>query len=266
MSTEELPIGVFDSGMGGLTVLKELCQRLPDEDFIYLGDTARLPYGTKSPQTVHKYSMQAADKLMQMKVKALVIACNTAASFSLDKLAIALHPTPVYGVIEPGAEKACEKVDASGILVLATEGTVSGGAYQRSILSKNPEAPVYARACPLWVTLAEQRQQDDYITRSLIEYYLQGFIGKGPSTVLLGCTHFPLFAAFIREMLGEGYRVVDSAVTTASYVASELELKGLLNSNGGEISFMATDGLGRFSRVGEQFLSTKIVNVSEVDL
>jgi len=266
LSTEELPIGVFDSGMGGLTVLKELCQRLPDEDFIYLGDTARLPYGTKSPQTVHKYSMQAADKLMQMKVKALVIACNTAASFSLDKLATAYHPTPVYGVIEPGAEKACEKVDASGILVLATEGTVSGAAYQRSILSKNPEARIYARACPLWVTLAEQRQQDDHITWNLIEYYLQGFIENGPKTVLLGCTHFPLFSPMIREVLGEAYTVVDSAITTANHVANELELKGLLNSNGGEISFMATDGLGRFSSIGEQFLNTKIVNVSEVDL
>ena len=137
--------------------------------------------------------------------------------------------------------------------MLATEGTVSGGAYQRSILSKKPEAPVYARACPLWVTLAEQRQQDDHITRSLIEYYLQGFIGKGPSTVLLGCTHFPLFTALIREMLGEGYRVVDSAVTTANHVARELELKGLLNSNGGEISLWQRMVLAGFQGLGNNF-------------
>ena len=266
MGAEKLPIGVFDSGMGGLTVLKELCQRLPDEDFIYLGDTARLPYGTKSPQTVYNYARRAANKLMKMKVKALVIACNTAASCSLGELASVYHPVPVFGVIEPGAAKACEQVDASGILVLATEATVSGGAYQRSILSKNPELPVFARACPLGVTLAEQRQQDDHITWTLIEYYLQGFIGEGPKTILLGCTHFPLFTPLIREILGEGYRVVDSAVTTANHVANELELEGLLNSNGGEITFMATDGLGRFSRIGKQFLNMELVNVSEVDL
>lgn len=266
MTVNNWPIGVFDSGVGGLTVLKALRRRLPKEDFVYLGDTARLPYGTKSPQTVNRYALQASSKLVEQKIKALVVACNTASSFALDILAKAYDSIPVYGVVEPGADAACRIADDTGILILATESTVLGGAYQKSILGKIPELPVYARACPLWVTLAEQGLYDENLASLLIEHYFEGFGGDGPKTVLLGCTHFPILLPLIDKVMAGRFAVVDSAKTTAESVANQLETENLLNIEGGHVSFMATDGIERFGRIGKRFLGEEVGNVLKVDL
>lgn len=254
-------IGVFDSGMGGLTVLRALRDELPNTDFIYLGDTARLPYGTKSPLTVTRYAKQAADILVERGVNALVIACNTASGIALADLQAHFSPLPVYGVVEPGAQAACDVMDASGVLVLATESTVRWGAYQRAIAERRTDAPVHARACPLWVTLAEQGLVAASVTDAVIGHDLRGFETQGPTTILLGCTHFPVFASHLRARLPR-HTIVDSAATTASVVARDL---GVDEGSGG-VKFLATDGAGRFSRVGRFFLGAPVESVELVDL
>ena len=252
--------------MGGLTVLRSLRSHLPLEDFVYLGDTARLPYGTKSSETVSRYAMQAAGKLLENEIKALVVACNTASSFSLRTLIEAYAPIPIYGVIEPGAIKACQDADSTGILILATESTVFGGAYQRSILNKKPEIPVYARACSLWVTLAEQGLDDRELAFKVIEHYFLGFIDDGPMTVLLGCTHFPILTPLIKQVLGDRFIVVDSAETTAQSIAADLTATGCLNDSGGNMMFLATDSTRRFQKIGKRFLGEDLKDVIKVDL
>ncbi len=266
---KSLPIGVFDSGMGGLTVLAELRRQLPREKFIYLGDTARLPYGTKSAATVVRYATQASDQLVERGVKALVVACNTASGVALDHLARHFAPLPVYGVVEPGAHAAIAAADVSGVLVLATESTIQGGAYQRALLRRSPGLRVYGRACPLWVTLAEQGPQDAPLTAGVLRHYLGGFLrDDAPSTVLLGCTHFPVFAAALAEVLAPHVRVVDSAQTTASAVGEALAAQGLLSEADGDglSVYLATDGAARFRRVGRHFLGADVPAVELVDL
>ena len=252
--------------MGGLTVLKALRNNMPKEDFIYLGDTARLPYGTKSESTINRYALQASRLLVEQDIKALVVACNTASSFSLEALVEAYFPLPVYGVIEPGAEAACAVADETGILVLATESTVRAGAYQRLILQKKTNIPVFARACPLWVTLAEQGLTDRELTNHLIEYYLQGFSLHRPKTLLLGCTHFPLLLPALRQICGGEWAILDSAETTAVQVKRELKSRSLLKDQGGGVRYMATDGVERFARIGRQFMGEDLHEVVRVDL
>ncbi|XOV85775.1 MAG: glutamate racemase [bacterium] len=276
-----LPIGVFDSGMGGLTVLAALRKHLPAEHFVYLGDTARLPYGTKSPATVTRYAGTAAATLVDRGVKALVIACNTASAFALSALQRQFAPLPVFGVVEPGAQAAAlaadDAGDGSGVLVLATESTISGGAYQRALLPLLRHAPVYGRACPLWVTLAEQGPLDPQFIHTVLAYALRGFETSGPSTVLLGCTHFPVFKPLLQQLFGElvetGQRrtavsIVDSADTTARWVAEGLREQALLvdTEAGGSVAYLATDGAPRFKSVGSHFLGAAIDEVALVDL
>ena len=255
-------IGVFDSGMGGLTVLKALRAELPEADFVYLGDTARLPYGTKTPETVRRYSGQAARLLVDRGVESLVIACNTASGLALQHLQEVLAPLPIFGVVEPGARAAAEVMDESGVLVLATESTVAGGAYQASLSAIRSDAAIEARACPLWVTLAEQGITDGTLTQAIVEHDMRE---DGPKTVLLGCTHFPVFRDFLTEHY-PNHRFVDSAATTA--VAVREELGPMLKNGEGEGSthFLVTDGIERFSRVGSYFLGEEIGNIELVDL
>ncbi|MGH8177395.1 MAG: glutamate racemase, partial [Steroidobacter sp.] len=189
-----LPIGVFDSGVGGLTVLRALRETLPQERFVYLGDTARLPYGAKSRESVLRYSVQAAEFLVNLGVKYLVIACNTASSAAVEVLRERLAPTPVIGVLEPGAEAGCAASRTGHIAVLATEGTVQGGAYQRAIARLRPDAIVLARACSVFVALAEEGWTEGAIAEAVAHRYLDDLLQENPriDTVLLGCTHFPL--------------------------------------------------------------------------
>lgn len=268
--TERAPIGVFDSGMGGLTVLRALSGALPHESFLYLGDTARLPYGSKSPETVQRYALQAAEILIQRGVRALVVACNTASAFALEALAERHPELPVFGVVEPGAAAAAESESGGHVLVLATESTVNGGAYQRAILGLRPDLKVHARACPLLVALAEEGEHEGEFARSVLRHYLHGHMAgdsiSRPASVVLGCTHFPVFNGALAELLPEDTRIVDSAATTAARVKAALESTGAEATDSGQLTLLATDGVDRFRRVGSYFLGKPIDSVELVDL
>jgi len=269
------PIGVFDSGVGGLTVLKALMTQMPAERFVYLGDTARLPYGTKSPETVARYSLQAAEALAEFGVKCLVVACNTASSVGLPTIRAHIENVPVIGVIEPGAHAACAASRTGHIAVIATEGTVRGGAYQRAILGIRPDARVNAEPAPLFVALAEEGLHEGTIADQIARHYLEPMFSRGPAhpeaavpdTLVLGCTHFPMLAGAIRRAVGSQVRIVDSAATTAASVAAQLQKAGLATSgpSGGGVRLLATDGCERFARVGTRFLERSI-SPDEVEL
>jgi glutamate racemase len=264
------PIGVFDSGVGGLTVLAALIAKLPREHFVYLGDTARLPYGTKSPETVARYSLQAAQALTRYDVKCLVIACNTASSVGLPAITGRIENVPVIGVIEPGARAACAASRTGSIAVIATEGTVRGGAYQRAILRIRPEARVKAEPAPLFVALAEEGLNEGSIANDIASHYLIPMFLSGaaaPDTLVLGCTHFPMLAGAIRHAVGPDVQIVDSAETTAASVGVQLRKAGLARteSGAGTIRLLATDGRERFARVGSRFLERPI-SPDEVEL
>ena len=255
-------------------MLRALRERLPLERFVYLGDTARLPYGTKSAGSIRQYSLQAARLLRERAVKCLVIACNTASAVALDALAHEFAPVPVLGVLEPGAAAACRATRTGRIAVLATESTVRGGAYQVAIARQRPGAVVTARACPLFVALAEEGWTDGPIVEGVIHRYLDDVFVTGaddahPDTLLLGCTHFPVLAPALRKVLGDRIAIVDSAATTADALAGVLAERGLLRAEGpGAVTLLATDGPERFARVGTVFLGQPLspADVEVVDL
>lgn len=254
-------IGVFDSGMGGLTVLKALSASLPDATFVYLGDTARLPYGTKSASTVEHYALQAARALTRHDVDLLVIACNTASAVALGPLTENLAPLPVVGVVEPGAEAGVAATRKGHIAVIATESTVRGGAYERAIKARAPEVRVTQTACPLFVALAEEGWTTGTVATAAAERYLDPIFKvpehERPDTLVLGCTHFPALREIIKYAIGPGVAIVDSAETTARRV------HGLLPASNGSAPaeaprFLVTDSPERFARVGSIFLDRPI--------
>lgn len=248
------PIGVFDSGVGGLTVLRALRDALPVADFIYLGDTARLPYGTKSPDTVARYSLQCAAALVARGIGCLVVACNTASAFSLEALQLRYPSLPVIGVIEPGARAAVAASESQHIAVIATEGTISGGAYQTAIHRLNPAARVTARACSMFVALGEEGWTHGPVVEAVARRYLDPLfsVREAPDTLVLGCTHFPLLTAAMRAVLPAHVRIVDSAATTAAAVQRQLRAAPP-EAGRGRVSWLATDGAERFARVGSIF-------------
>jgi glutamate racemase len=252
------PIGVFDSGVGGLTVLRALRARMPHEDFIYLGDTARLPYGTKSADTVVRYSVQCAAALVARGIRALVVACNTASASALPELR-RCHPNlPVFGVVEPGAAAAVAATSNGTIAVIATEGTIANGAYQTAIRERMPSAEVRALACPLFVALAEEGLVAGPIVEAVAHRYLDGLFlaPNAPDTLVLGCTHFPVLAPAIAAVMPAGVRIVDSAETTARAV--EAGVAAADEAGSGRIAWLATDGAPRFARIGAIFSGEKI--------
>ncbi len=257
------PIGVFDSGMGGLTVLRALRQQLPNADFLYLGDTARLPYGTKSPATVQSYALQTASLLIERGVCALVIACNTASVFALDALRKRFPELPIFGVIEPGADAVCFASKTGRIGVLATESTVASNAYQRAILARRRDVKVFARPAPVLVALAEATWTTGDVPESVVRAYLDGWLGEGgPDSLLLGCTHFPALIEVIRKVTDGQLEIVDSAETTASVVARALgDVAG-----SGAAAYLATDSAERFSRLAPVFLGEGVEAVEAIDL
>jgi glutamate racemase len=267
------PIGVFDSGVGGLTVLRALRERLPNERFVYLGDTARLPYGTKSRESIERYALQAAQFLIRHEVKCLVVACNTASAVALDLLCNRLSPLPVIGVVEPGAAAGCEASQSGRIAVIATESTVRGGAYESAIGRRRVNARVTARACPLFVALAEEGLITGPIVEAIAHRYLDDIFtipeAQRPDTLVLGCTHFPVLAATLRKVLGEQVAIVDSALTAAVALEQELQRTGLRQSDqrpdGPWLRLLATDGPERFARVGGIFLGQQL-NADAVEL
>lgn len=255
-----LPIALFDSGVGGLTVLKEISRSLPHEDLIYLGDTARLPYGTKGPDTIVKYTLLAAHKLIERRVKMLVVACNTATSAALNTLQERFAPLPVLGVVEPGARAAAECSRNGKILVIATEATIQGRAYHEAISRIRPEALVIGKACTLFVPMAEEGWMEGPEVECVAHRYLDSFFGADnsarPDTLLLGCTHFPLLKNVLADVIGEDVEIVDSAVATAKSVCAELDRLNLLRTDGhvGKRVFLTTDNPERFARTGSIFM------------
>lgn len=249
------PIGVFDSGIGGLTVLKEIIRLLPSEDTVYLGDTARVPYGTKSRETVVRYSLENGAFLRGFGVKLIVAACNTASAYALTELQEALD-IPVIGVIEPGAEAALSETRSGHIGVIGTEGTVASRAYGNVIKRINPPSLVYEKACPLFVPLVEEGFFTEKATELIASHYLGEFKGLGIDTLVLGCTHYPLLKKTISRVMGGKVRLIDSAESTASVVRGLLVEKGLLKKENGKTPqhrFFVTDSPARFVRVGRIF-------------
>lgn len=260
-------IGIFDSGVGGLTVLRELARALPQEDTIYFGDTARVPYGTKSPDTVIRYSQEIASFLMTRDIKLLVVACNTASAVALPALR-RLLPIPVVGVIEPGARRAVEVTKTGVVGVIGTAGTIRSSAYSRAIKRLNPKISVLAKPCPLFVPLAEEGWTDNEIARLTAHQYLDELREAGVDSLVLGCTHYPLLKKIIAETMGPQVALVDSAEETARTVATILQEKKLLRpaAEQGNHHYYVTDVPAGFIRVGNRFLGGKLGDVYQVSL
>lgn len=256
------PIGVFDSGVGGLTVAVALKERLPNEQILYLGDTARLPYGTKSPATVTRYTQANLDFLAGRGVKAVVVACNTASALALEGLAIDL---PCWGVIAPGAERAAA-LSRGRVGVLATESTVLSDAYGRALRRLRPDLEVLSRACPLFVPLVEEGWLDDPVTEAVARRYLEPLLAAGVDTLVLGCTHYPLLAPLLARVAGAAIPLVDSAAAVSELVACELGKRGLLAAGAAtEDHFCVTDASQRFARIAQEFVG-RPVRLELVDL
>ena len=263
----DLPIAVFDSGVGGLTVLEALRKRLPNEDLLYLGDTARVPYGTRSPDTVVRYASRVAGHLWGRGIKALVVACNTATTWALGELESEgkRRGIPVLGVIEPGVEKALAVTRTGRIGVIGTEGTIRGGRYEKLLRAKRPDVEVLSVPCPLFVALAEEGWTEGPVLDLVAERYLAPLRGK-VDTLILGCTHYPLLRGGIARALPDVV-LVDSATSMAEAVARALPPLGLsARRPSGTMTLLATDNRERFLALGERFLEEPVEDVEIVDL
>ena len=291
----DLPIGIFDSGVGGLTVYRALHERLPDEHFVYLGDTARVPYGTRSLATVERYALENARFLEARGIKMLVVACNTASALALPVIRRNVQ-VPVVGVIEPGAHAAVHRDTKEGaalqgsdtaqtpasIGVIATEATIQSGAYRSAIRKLAPEVEVVERSCPLFVPLAEEGWADTDVSRSVAAEYLKELRGGRINTLVLGCTHYPILRRVIQETVGDRVRLIESGEAAAEAVARQLDERSLARASGVEIKgrddprprhlcddldhFYVTDAAERFGRVAERFLGSapKVLEAVEV--
>jgi glutamate racemase len=258
------PIGIFDSGIGGLTVAREVVRQLPGERLVYFGDTARVPYGPKSPETVRRYSHEITAFLREQGVKAIVIACNTATAHALQSLRD-VTPLPVIGVVEPGARAAIAATRSRRIGVIGTAGTIKSGAYEQAIRAIEPDALVTARACPLFVPLVEEGWTDHPATRLIAEEYLRPFADAGIDTLVLGCTHYPLLAPLLADVLGPEVTLIDSAAETAAETGRVLRDAGLLATSGDGVAtghrFVASDDPLQFLQLGQRFLGRTIEGV-----
>lgn len=265
----QLPIGVFDSGVGGLTVLNALRKQLPSENLLYLGDTARVPYGTKSADSVTRYAEQAAAGLIERGIKLLVIACNTASAVAVEPMQALYPDLLVIGVVVPGAQACCNTSKNKSVGVIATESTVNNRAYHNAIKAIAPEMQVTAQACSLFVALAEEGWHQGELVEQIVSKCLKPLVDTAPNidTLVLGCTHFPVLKEPISRVLGDDIRLVDSAETTAVAVAEELIEHALLNpqSSVGNEHYLVTDGPERFSRVARQFMDRDI-ELNQIEL
>lgn len=261
----EAPIGVFDSGLGGLTVVHALLERLPTESLVYVGDTARVPYGPKSPDTVRRYASQIADFLVEQGVKAIVVACNTATAHALHTLRHAVS-VPVIGVIEPGARAAAHTTRGGPVGVIGTAGTIASGAYERAIHAQNPSIDVLAVACPLFVPLVEEGWVEHAATRLIAHEYLAPLRSLHIDTLVLGCTHYPLLAATLQAEVGTDVKLIDSAAETAVETSRVLAERGLLctAAHAPTHRFIASDAPDRFLTLGRRFLGSTITNVEHI--
>lgn len=276
--SQTLPIGVFDSGVGGLTVLRALRERLPHENYLYMGDTARLPYGTKSQDTIVRYSLQTTAELVKRGIKMLVIACGTASSAALPVLREAYAPLPVIGVIEPGAAAAVAASQCGHVVVIATEASIRGKAYEEAMQRIRHDVRVTGQPCTMFVPLAEEGWTTGPLVEAIADRYLHDIFdpaahagGVQPDTLLLGCTHFPPLRAALQNVVGPQVRLVDSASTTAAAVFQILQAHHMLRDSpqereestaSGQCSFLTTDDVERFERTGSLFLGAPIARKS----
>lgn len=269
LAKNELPIGVFDSGMGGLTVLRALKNVLPKESFIYLGDTARLPYGTKGPDTIIRYAVQMAKLLVERNIKLMVVACNTATTAALPYLQEWLPDLPIIGVVEPGALVLAKATQNNHVAVLATEATVKSGVYEQMIYKINPNINVNSYSCGLFVALAEEGCIDNDISLATAKQYLTPIMNQKsiPDTILLGCTHFPVLTKSIKTVVNNDVKILDSATATAEAVVNALQKANLENNSDAKqiIQFMVTDLPERFARVGQIFYGD-VINSEIIEL
>lgn len=264
MSGDARCIGVFDSGIGGLTVVRELRRRLPNERIVYFGDTARVPYGIKSNQTITRFSHEICDFLRRFDPKMIVVACNTASAVALKDLEAAL-PIPVIGVVEPGAKQAVFLARGHSIAVIATEATIASDAYRKAMEKYNSGSPVLQRACPLFVPIVEEgRRPDDPITRSVIADYLTPLMHLDPGVIVLGCTHYPLLKTAIAEFVGPNIQLVDSGEQCAAGVVERLRAREALNEEPGpgSLTCYVSDNPQRFKELGQRFLDHPVVDVT----
>jgi len=279
-----LPIGIFDSGVGGLTVYRALHERLPTERYVYLGDTARVPYGTKSLATVERYAIENARFLVSRGVKLLVVACNTASALAIPAVRAAVN-VPVVGMIGPGARAAVREAAGAGAVgVVATESTVKSGAYSKAIHALAPAVEIYERACPLFVGLAEEGWADSEVARMVAEEYLGELRGRGVAALVMGCTHYPILRRVIQEAVGEGVRLIDSGEAAAEAVESLIDREDLRRTATQELRdlreagaharylcddldhFYVTDAAERFAHVAERFLGAAPKRLEAVEV
>ncbi|HEX9739128.1 MAG TPA: glutamate racemase [Ignavibacteriaceae bacterium] len=263
---KDKPIGVFDSGIGGLTVVKRFLSSLPNENIIYFGDTARVPYGSKSNSTVIEYSLQDARFLINKNVKAIVVACNTASSVAIDEIK-KIFEVPVIGMIGPGSKAAIKKTKNKKIGVIGTRATISNSAYSKRLKSYDDSLEIFEKACPLFVPLAEEGWIHHEATYKIAEEYLSELREKEIDTLVLGCTHYPLLSDVIQEVIGKGVKLIDSGVASAEVVKEELKKNNLLSDSKvkGKSEFYVSDIPAKFKEIAELFLGEPINDVHKVD-
>jgi len=259
------PVGIFDSGLGGLTVFRAVTERLPQESLIYLGDTARVPYGTKSAPTVTQYSHENTQFLLEKGVKAVVVACNTASAYAVSELKDK-YDIPLIGVLEPGACQAIEQSSTERIGVIGTAGTIGSDAYAKAMVQMRSDVTVVSQACPLFVPLVEEGWLDRDETYSIARHYLQPLLDARVDAIILGCTHYPMLQTVIREIVGPTIVLIDSAHAAAAALEKTLREKDLLAPDGPteDHQFWVTDEPERFARVGEIFLGRALAQVKKV--
>ncbi len=253
------PVGIFDSGIGGLTVVREVMKNLPNEKIIYFGDTARVPYGTKSPQTVIKFSVENTLFLLRFRVKLIIVACNTSSSYSISILKTNFK-VPILGVINPGAEEATKATKNGRIGVIGTAATINSGSYEREIKNINPAVKVFSRSCPLFVSLVEEGWLKDKVTYEVAARYLKPLKAKKIDTLILGCTHYPLLREVIADVMGRNVTLVDSAKQAAAHAKEVLSWEGIMSQNKRlpTHKFYVSDQSGKFAETAKRFLGREI--------
>ena len=263
---DKRPIGVFDSGLGGLTMVKKLKELLPAEDVVYLGDTGRVPYGSRSKETITRYAHQDAAFLTKYDIKTMVVACNTVCSVALTSL-MSKHEMPIYGVIDAPAKVAAEKTKNGKIGIIGTVATISGGKYEAALRKLNPELKIYSVSCPLFVPLVEEgwTSSEDDAALSIAARYLDELKKAEIDTLILGCTHYPLLRDVISKTMGENVTLIDSGAETAKYVAEKLKESNMLNdeNNKGSIRYFVTDSIQGFSKPASAFLESDVHGMVE---
>ena len=263
----EAPIGVFDSGVGGLTVVREIMRQLPNENIVYFGDTARVPYGSKSKATVLKYSYQIVRFLMTQKVKAIVVACNTASALALDEL-VENFTVPIIGVVEPGAEMAAQTTKNNNVGIIGTDSTIKSGIYTRYLRKINPDITVVSKACPLFVPLVEEGLWDDRVTEDIAGRYLHELKEYNIDSLILGCTHYPLLRRLIGKEMGENVKLVNPAYETAQSLKKMLTDKELLNKSEGQMrhEYFVSDAAEKFVSFADEVLPCHVEKTTVIDI